>query len=210
MVGQRHTRRLAGVALVAALGLSGCGAAAAAKPGAAAQVGGEAISVSYVQKQLDELLAQAGRTNLGQTELADTQRALLQQLIEDSLIVATGERLGVTANQSAVDKVKDEIKAQQVMIPADMLDGFARWVALRRDLATKLLGVAPTTQDEQVKADELIAQELAKTAKAVGVTVNPRYGEWSGAQLRPGGQLVTTEPTAPATGLPEAPAPAGP
>ena len=184
--------------------------------GAAAQVGDETISVSYLQEQLEEILNQAAPGGQGQpgagapadlsaAELTENQRGLLQQLIYDAVIVATGDRLGVRASQAAVDKVKGEIKAQQVFIPSDMIDDFARWVALRRELGTRLLGKAPASQQDQAKADELLGQEMTKTSREIGVTVNPRYGTWNGSQLVAGGQLVTPAPQSSAPELPQAP-----
>ncbi len=194
MVGRRHAGRVAAVALVAGLALSGCGAVS--NPGAAAQVGGETISVTYLQKQSHDILAKAGRSDLSDSESTKLQSDLLQQLVDDSLIVPTARRAGVSASQADIDKVKSQIQAQRVVIPPDMLDGFARWVVLRRGLNTKLLGREPSSQQEQAKADQLVGQEMSKTAKQVGVKVNPRYGTWSGGAVKPGGQLVTPEPTA--------------
>ncbi|MFD2079199.1 SurA N-terminal domain-containing protein [Actinopolymorpha cephalotaxi] len=195
MVGRRHAGRVAAVALVAGLALSGCGAVS--NPGAAAQVGDETISVSYLQKQSRDILAKAGRSDLGDSEATKLQSDLLQQLVDDALIVPTAARAGVSASQADIDEVKSQIKAQRVVIPPDMLDGFARWVVLRRGLNTKLLGGEPSSQQEQAKADQLVAREMSKTAEQVGVKVNPRYGTWSGGAVKPGGQLVTPEPTAP-------------
>ena len=216
MVGTQRTRRLAvlAVALLAGGGLSGC--TSVAHPGAAAEVGTETISVSYVQKQLQEILDESSKSRQGQTsqasqakpsvaELAENQRGLLQQLIYNNIIVATGDRLGVTVSQTDVNKVKGEIKAQQVFIPADMLDDFARWVALRRELDTNLLGKTPSSQAQQTKADQMLGKEMAKTARRVGVTVNPRYGVWNGSQLVPGGELVTPAPAAPGGVQPQGP-----
>ncbi len=213
MAGRRHLGRLAVTTLAAGLaagvGLTGCGSPA--NPGAAAQVGDDTISVSYLQKQLDEAIEQASSTGQGQqprpgaAELGESQRAVLQQLIYDAVIVATGDRLGVTASQASIDKVKGEMRAQQAMVPSDMVEGFARWVALRRELNARLLGRTPTSQAEQAKADELLGNELAKTAREIGVTVNPRYGRWNGSQLVPDGQLVTPAPTKAAPQLPQAP-----
>lgn len=201
MVGRRHAGRVAVVALVAGLALSGCGAVS--NPGAAARVGDETISVSYLQKQSRDILAKAGRSDLSDSESTKLQSDLLQQLVDDALIVPTAKRAGVTASQADIDQVKSQIQSQRVVIPPDMLDGFARWVVLRRALNTKLLGREPASQQDQAKADQLVGREMAKTAKQVGVEVNPRYGTWSGGAVKPGGELVTPEPTA--TQAPAAP-----
>jgi hypothetical protein len=195
---QRRTPRLAAVAAVVAAGLTLTGCGSLSNPSAAAQVGDETISVSFLQKQLDEILAQTARANQvpgGQVnpsvaELAENQRGLLQQLIYDSLVTETADRLGVTASQSAVARVTKEIREQQVFIPDDMREDFARWVALRRALNTRLLGKEPASQADQAKADELLGREMRRTSREIGVKVNPRYGTWDGAQLVPGGQLV--------------------
>lgn len=201
MLAQRRTPRLAVLAAVVAAGLTLTGCGSLSNPSAAAQVGGETISVSFLQKQLDEILdhtaragdVPGGQVNPSAAELADNQRALLQQLINNSLIMVTADRLGVRASRADIDKVNDEIREQQVFIPADMREEFARWVALRRELNADLLGKTPASQAEQAKADRLLGRELRRTSREVGVKVNPRYGTWDGAQLLPDGQLV--EPT---------------
>jgi SurA N-terminal domain len=206
---QGRTRQLV-TALLATLGLALTGCGSVDNPGAAAQVGDDTISVTFLQKQLDELLessqgGQAGQPPPSVPQLAENQRALLQQLIYDDVIVATGERLDVSVSQTDIDKVKSEIRSQRVFIPADMLEEFAHWVALRRELNAHLLGSTPEGQAEQAEADQLLAQEMTKTAKQIGVSVNPRYGRWDGSQLLPGGQLVTPKPETPQPQLPQAP-----
>ena len=109
------------------------------------------------------------------------------------------------ASQSDIDKVKAEIRSQRVFIPADMLGEFAHWVALRRKLNADLLGKTPQGQAEQAEADRMLGEEMTKTAKQIGVKVNPRYGRWDGSQLVPGGQLVTPKPATPQQLQPQAP-----
>jgi SurA N-terminal domain len=206
---QGRTRQLV-PALVATLGLALTGCGAVSNPGAAAQVGDDTISVSFLQEQLDQLLessraGQADQPAPSVPQLAENQRALLQQLIYDDVIVATGERLDVSVSQSDIDRVKAEIRSQRVFIPAGMLEEFAHWVALRRELSAHLLGRAPQGQAEQAEADRLLGDEMTETAKQVGVKVNPRYGRWDGSQLVPGGQLVTPKPASPEPQLPQAP-----
>jgi SurA N-terminal domain len=202
VLAQRRTPRLVVLAAVVVAGLTLTGCGSLSNPGSAAQVGGETITVSFLQRQLDEILAHTARANQvpGEqvnpttAELAENQRGLLQQLIYDSLIAETADRLGVRASQADIDKVKDEIRTQKVFIPDDMRDDFARWVALRRELNTSLLGKTPASQADQAKADKLLGEEMRRTSREVGVKVNPRYGTWDGAQLLPGGQLVEPSP----------------
>ncbi|MEQ7123841.1 SurA N-terminal domain-containing protein [Actinopolymorpha sp. B11F2] len=212
MLALRRTPRLTVLAAVVAAGLTLTGCGSLSNPSAAAQVGGETISVSFLQKQLEEILDHSarasdvpgGQVNPSTAELAENQRALLQQLINDSLITETADRLGVTASRADIDKVEDEIRAQQVFIPGDMREEFARWVALRRELNANLLGKTPASQADQAKADQLLGEQMRRTSREVGVTVNPRYGRWDGAQLLPGGQLVepseTEQPQLPPAG----------
>lgn len=190
MVGQRHTRRLAALVLVAGLGLTGCGSLS--NPGTAAQVGDETISVSFLQEQVEEALQLTGRDPNNTADLAEGNYNLLTQMIHDELIVATGERFGVHVTQADIDRVKREIRAQQATaVPKGMVDEYARFLALRRELNVKLLGRQPSSPADQVEADRRLIDELAKTAREVGVKVNPRYGVWEGIQLKPGGgQLV--------------------
>ena len=205
MVGRRHAARIAAVALVAGLGLTGCGSVS--NPGSAAKVGDETISVSYLQKQSKDILAKAGRTDLGDAESTQLQGELLQQLIDDQVIVEAGRREGVTATQADVDKVRAEMTAQQVVLPPDMVDGFARYVAIRRTLSTKLLGRTPASQQDQAMADQLVGQRMSAAAKEIGVQVNPRYGTWSGTTLRPDGQLVKSTPSSAPAAVPAPKAP---
>jgi hypothetical protein len=190
VVGQRLTRRFAALALVAGLGLTGCGSLG--NPGVAARVGDEAISISFLQEQVEETLDIAGQNPNDTIRVAELQYGLLRQMIHNRLIVPTGERLGVHITQADVDRVKREIREQQSSpVPSGMLDEYARFHALRRELNVKLLGRQPTSPADQYEADRKLIAEMSKTAREIGIEINPRYGEWEGIDLAPrGGQLV--------------------
>lgn len=196
---------LAALGLAAALGLSGCGALGAA--GTAAEVGDQTISVGYLQKQVESIIEMSGRKDASDTEVGNTQRAVLINLVEQRLIVDAAASADVEVTPAEISKFVAEIKRQGGQIPPDMLDGYAEWGLLNQKLATKLLGHAPDpgSQEDQAKAQQLVSAELAKVAKKTGVKINPRYGSWNGSTITPeGGELVKVTPE---EGLaPEAPA----
>jgi hypothetical protein len=196
---------LAAIGLVAALGVSGCGGLGAA--GTAAEVGGQVITVEYLQKQVQSIIDLSGRDNITDSELSNTQRAVLINLVEQRLIVDAATAADVEVTDAEVSKFVAQIKEQGGQVPPDMLDGYARWGLINQKLATKLLGHEPdpASQEDQQKAQELVSAEIGKVAKDVGVKVNPRYGSWNGTTITPeGGELVKVTPE---EGLaPEAPA----
>lgn len=196
---------LAALGLVAALGLAGCGELGGA--GTAAEVGGEVITVQYLQEQVGEIVKMAGRTtgDITDSELSNTQRAVLVNLVEQRLIVEAAANADIEVTDAEVSRFVAQVRDQRGQVPPDMLEGYARWGLLSQKLATKLLGRQPGSQEDQAEAQELVSAELAKVAKRVGVKVNPRYGSWNGTTITPeGGELVKVTPE---EGLaPEAPA----
>ncbi|REF35690.1 hypothetical protein [Thermasporomyces composti] len=191
MVGQRLTRRFAALALVAGLGLTGCGSLN--DPSVAARVGDETIPVSFLQEQVREGLELVGANPNDTSVVGESQRNLLRVMIDFKLAAATGERLGVRVTQADIDREKRELRQQQRQIPRGLIDEYARFLAYSDELAVKLLGRRPASVADQQEVDLRLRAEVAKTAREVGVEVNPRYGRWEGLGLAPlGGQLVRT------------------
>lgn len=183
--------------LAMAVALSGCGSVHA---GTAVQVGDSSLSVSAFQSQVQDLVEKAGRQDVGASELRQAQRSLLRQYVDNQLIrvVARDQRVSVTGSQ--VSQVLAQIKSQRVAIPDAMLTDFARWVALERQLAKKVLGRTPKSQADQSRADRTIGDMLIKAGRRVGVQVNPRYGSWSAGDVVADGALVTPAPASPSPG----------
>lgn len=203
---------LAAIGLAAALGLAGCGGLGAA--GAAAEVGGQTITVEHVQKLAEDMAKQSKRESAA--ELKSNQQAILDNLIGQQLIGAAATAADVEVTDADVSKYVANVKAQTPQIlqqggavpPPDMLEGYARWILLQNKLAAKLLGKEPNpeSQADQEKMQQLLAAEITKTVKRVGVKVNPRFGKWNGLTLDPeGGELVKVTPPEGAA-APEAPA----
>lgn len=186
---------LVAVAVVAALAVGGCGSVRA---GTAVRVGDASLSVSDFQSQVQDLVAKAGRRDVGAAELRQAQASLLRQYVDNQLIRVVARQQGVSVTGAEVSQVRDQIRSQHVAIPDAMLGDFARWVALERRLAAKVLGRPPRSRKDQARADRAIGDMLIKAARRVGVSVNPRYGSWSAGNVVADGALVTPAPPTPA------------
>ncbi|MBM7785679.1 SurA N-terminal domain-containing protein [Tenggerimyces flavus] len=202
---------LAAIGLAAALGLAGCGGLGAA--GMAAEVDGQTITVEYVQKQAKDMAELTKRESAA--DLKSNQQLVLGNLVGQHLVNAAATTAEVEVTDADVSKLVADLKKQTQQIlqnngtppPPDMLEGYARYVLLLDKLAAKLLGkeLDPESQADQEKAQQLLAVEITKTAKRVGVKVNPRFGKWNGTSITPeGGDLVKITP--PEGAAPEAPA----
>lgn len=167
---------------VAAPLLTGC--SADSRPGAAAVVGEETITVSQIQHQVE----QARETQYAQEDAeslvaatGDLPRVMVQQQVMRHLVEQAAERLGIDATRREVQAERARFQAQfpneEVMErevaaiglgPLDQLDDFFRMEVLFLKL------------NERAGPDG-INEVLAETAEEVGVEINPRYGEWDNA-----------------------------
>jgi foldase protein PrsA len=145
---------------LAVLLLSGCGSGSV-RPGAAALVGEERITVDTLQEVVERGLAdpQAEQT-LGQDRSA-FQRQVLSRLVNREVLQAAAEREGVTVSDGDVDKQLQDFAAQaggeealeaqaaQNGISPEDLQPFLRDVVLEQALGDAL------TEDEDVPQEQL-------------------------------------------------------
>lgn len=207
-----------GVALLAAaatLGLTGCDAA---RPGAAAVIDSERISVTRVQDFVRDL-----RAANPELPAAEAPRAALTRIILTELMADVAAARGVTPTEGSVDSFLGEVREQfqsqeeftrtlaaRQATPPSYEREWARGVVAQLELGRRL--VAGSDQDEAIgnQRSEAIVKLLQERSKAVAISVNPRYGRWDPQELQvlaPDGNGLSTpeKPTATPTtpGAPE-------
>ena len=178
---------LAIFALATALLLTGC-----SQVGSAATVGSAKISQATVQSSIDAILAAREGVDTTQMQI-ETGEALNRGQLRFHLLtallreVAKELKLSVskaeidTRRQSILDQVGGADKLPAALVGAGIapqdLDQYIEAVTLSDKIsaAIKAAGVA----DDQIGAE--IQKIVVAKAKAIGVTVNPRYGKWDPA-----------------------------
>ncbi len=174
--------------LLASPALTACGSGPA-HAGAAAIVGKHRITESTLQTQVNALrAAQAGSPQGGgQQQGADLSTQELTSLVQSEVIARAVDDAGVTVSDGDVqankqqalqqfggsEKALDAYLLQNQNVPPSGVDAFFR-TNVQIIKLTEELGYQPGS-DPGVAA--LIA-DLSKTAKRMGVTINPRYGTW--------------------------------
>ncbi|MFD3547601.1 SurA N-terminal domain-containing protein [Streptomyces sp. NPDC058655] len=175
--------------LLAAPLLSAC-SGAETRPGTAAVVGGERITTSALQAQVNEVRTAQNRSGQAAAELIastpNLDRLKLGSMLQSRII----DRMAATAGLTASTKeIEDERKAF-----ADGNGGAAQFEAL-------LLQKAATSpeQVDRFLTDRVLLAKLnaaygsgklagpaSAAAKALHIEVNPRYGAWDAAQVQLG------------------------
>ena len=175
---------LALVAVAATFVLTGC-----SQVGAAATVGDTKITQATVQGSIDAILAERAKVDTTQMQLETGEalnRSQLRFHLLSTLLREVGSELKVSVTKSEIDTRRASI--------LDQVGGAA-------SLPTALVnaGIAPNDLDTYIEAisysdkigqalvaagvtEDQVGTELQKLvvakAKALGVTVNPRYGKW--------------------------------
>ena len=175
---------LALVAIAATFVLTGC-----SQVGAAATVGDTKITQATVQGSIDAILAERAKVDTTQMQLETGEalnRSQLRFHLLSTLLREVGSELKVSVTKSEIDTRRASI--------LDQVGGAA-------SLPTALVnaGIAPNDLDTYIEAisysdkigqalvaagvtEDQVGTELQKLvvakAKALGVTVNPRYGKW--------------------------------
>ncbi len=189
---------LVGLAAVAAMALTSCGAEL--QPGTAASIGDTRIA----QADVDDLVvaacafSAADREAQGSGEgptasIAFLRTTITQQLIQTELSEMVAAERGLTVNDSTVTAL-----AAGSELPAGMDDDDAELIGdFFEDRARSLLQqavIGANERDESVTvADESLTQQdvdaaqevLAEAAADEGVEVNPAYGSWDGSAVVP-------------------------
>lgn len=182
-------RFLAVILAVALVALTGC-----SKVDSAATVGDREIALSDLQSQVDLILKEREGVDTTQMQLEDGEaltRSQLSYMISNAIIedVAKDEKIEISASETEAYKIEiytnigGEANLPNVLvsaaIPSTSLDD-----VLRRDLVLRKL----TEQQSAAGADEttintFIQKLVTDKAKALKVTVNPRYGKWDESTL---------------------------
>ena len=188
-------KRFLAVVLAVALAVTGC-----SKVDSAATVGDQEIALSDLQSQVDLILKERDGVDTSQMQLEVGEaltRSQLSYMISNAIIqdVAKDEKIEISASEIEAYKIEiytnigGEANLPNVLvsaaIPSTSLDD-----VLRRDLVLRKL----TEQQSAAGADEntintFIQKLVTDKAKALKVTVNPRYGKWDESTLT----VVATE-----------------
>ncbi|MFD3695596.1 SurA N-terminal domain-containing protein [Streptomyces sp. NPDC058646] len=174
--------------LVAAPLLSAC--SGEARPGTAAVVGGERITTSALQAQVNDVRAAQNRTGGAAAELIastpNLERQKLDAILQSRVIDKMAETAGITATEK---EIEDERKAY-----VDENQGAEQFEALLLQKGAIAPGQAERFLTNQVLLTKLTAkygngklEEPARAAaKALDIEVNPRYGAWDVQQIKLG------------------------
>ncbi|WP_399089934.1 SurA N-terminal domain-containing protein [Streptomyces sp. BBFR2] len=168
--------------------LTACGSDA--HPGAAAIVDGKRITVAQLQAKVKDVRQAQSRSpqggqlisNTGQLSLATLNGMIFQRVLERS-----ADRAGVTVTRADVQRWRttaekelggpERLKAvwlQQQSVAPDEVDATVRNQLLLDGLAKKI-GADRTSPEGQRR----LVDNLARTSRAMGVDVNPRFGSWN-------------------------------
>nr|WP_030282155.1 SurA N-terminal domain-containing protein [Streptomyces catenulae] len=175
-------------ALLATPLLTACGSDA--HPGAAAIVGGQRITVAQLQAKVKDVRRaqskspQGGQliSNTGQLSLITLNGMIFRQVLERS-----ADREGVSVSRADVQKWRstaekelggpERLKAvwlQQQSVAPDEVDATVRNQLLLDGLAKKIGADRASAAGQRRLVDN-----LARTSRAMGVDVNPRFGSWN-------------------------------
>ncbi|MFC0601369.1 SurA N-terminal domain-containing protein [Streptomyces palmae] len=168
--------------LLAAPLITACGGEP--RPGAAAVVGGERITISQLQATVREVRAAQDDSPQARQLMAGSGRLsqdTLIRMIQHRVIERAAQDNGVRVTRREVQQFRkltegrqggpESVRAaylQQGIAP-DQIDQQFRIELTRRKLVSKL-------DPQQVN------QTFARTSKALHISVNPRYGTWDDAQ----------------------------
>ena len=184
---RRRTALLLSAAIAAAPLLTACGNDA--RPGAAAVVGDQRITVAQLENRVDEVRAAQRAAVADEAQYAQAiaktgslTRDTLHGMVLDRVLHQAARDAGVTVTRKEVQEMRSGLEQQ---------------VGGAKALETAWLqqyGVAPARLDEnlslQLEAQKLAAKlgtdtsrpefwkALSETSKKLGVDLNPRYGSW--------------------------------
>ncbi|MFD9163456.1 SurA N-terminal domain-containing protein [Streptomyces sp. NPDC059558] len=175
--------------LVAAPLLSAC--SGEPRPGTAAVVGGERITTSALQAQVNDVRAAQNRSGQAAAELiASTphlERVKLDAILQSRIIDKMADTAGLTATQKDIE---DEHQRY-----VDENGGNAQFEALLLQKGATAPGQVDRFLRDRVLLTKLTAkygagklEEPARAAvKALHIEVNPRYGAWDAKEIKLGG-----------------------
>lgn len=185
----------AGVPLLAACGST-------AHPGAAAVVGGERITMSSLQAQVNDVrAAQEASPQSAQliSNSAQLSQAKLNGMIFDRVLDRAARDAGVTATRHEIQTARKQASSaqpggekqleatllQQGALTPGQIDDAVRRDVLMSKLASAVGGDTTTPEGQQ----KLLAV-LTKTSKDLHIDVNPRYGSWDNGKVALGSTKI--------------------
>ncbi|MEU5810895.1 SurA N-terminal domain-containing protein [Streptomyces sp. NPDC004244] len=201
----RRTALSVSAALLAAAPLlSAC--SGGAHPGTAAVVGGERITTSALQAQVNDVRAAQNRTGGAAAQLIQSspglERVKLNKMLQAAVLERAAKDAGITVSRRELEEFRDE--QLQRAGGAERLEASALEQAylapgqVEADLRFKLLRDRLFAHyGSETKAVE----QLASAAKDLHIEVNPRYGVWDAQQIILGDQVTpwVTQRTRPGT-----------
>ncbi len=199
-------RAMTGGAAAIVLGaLAGCGTSQA---GSAAIIGNSAIDQGRLEQVTQNYLASldAKQRATVSRRLPSVQTTILTELVLERLVGDAAAQAGVTVPDSAVAQQVQ----QAVASSGDQLDAQLAQNSLTRDRLPDLLRVnlqvfaigrkgAPDGITQPQAAQRAIAY-ITDPARKLPVTVNPRYGSWTGVAIEPGNGSLSRVGAQPTTG----------
>jgi hypothetical protein len=194
MVRRRTAVSIAAAALLAASpALTACGSGPA-HPGAAAVVGDRKISVTTLQHEVNRVRAAQNKSPqaaqlLGQSGKLSQQT--LTMLVQSEVIDKAAADAGVSVSTAEVQQAHaqalqqfqgneaqfEEAVLEQAGVAPTGIDDYLR-TSLEVTKLTQSLGLQPGSDNGSAAT----VAAIAKTAKSLGVHVNPRYGTWDEKQ----------------------------
>ncbi|MGH3795446.1 MAG: SurA N-terminal domain-containing protein [Pseudonocardiaceae bacterium] len=177
--------------LVVALLIGGCAGSGPSQPGAAAIVGGTAVSVEQVQTQLDTVLNKEGKQVRAQLvagrQLDDVSRQIVTLLIRHELIKTVARREGLSVDAAQVSKLLYDKGGPEVASRGTIWDAQGFRVQARDELLMQQLGrktlhtavtfdytTAATRTAALQRADELAAAGSRQARAMVIADVNAK------------------------------------
>lgn len=182
----RRTALSVSAALLAAAPLlSAC--SGQAHPGTAAVVGGERITTSALQAQVNDVRSAQNRSDQGAQLIEATprlDRSKLNRMIQTAVLERAAKDAGLTVTTREIEDVRkaqlqqagtpaalETAALQQAQLAPDQMDADTRFKLLRDKLF------------EHYGNQDKALERLGAAANALHVQVNPRYGRWDARQI---------------------------
>ncbi|WP_371678221.1 SurA N-terminal domain-containing protein [Streptomyces sp. NBC_01276] len=162
------------------------------RPGTAAVVGGERITTSALQAQVNHVRTAQNRSGQGAQLIEATaglERLKLNKMIQTAVLERAADDAGLSVNTREIEEVRKaqlqqaggekELAAaalQQAQLAPDQLEADTRFKLLRDKLF------------EHYGSQDKALAKLGQAAKALHIEVNPRYGRWDAQQIILGDQ----------------------
>ncbi|MCF6526121.1 SurA N-terminal domain-containing protein [Streptomyces sp. JJ36] len=174
--------------LAAAPLLTACGSDA--RPGAAAVVDGDRITMAQLQSRVGAVRDAQQERPEGEAMIQRTgslTRATLDGMIRHRIVERAAEDAGVTVSRQEVQRARDGFERQtggskgfeeallrqQGVAPSDA-DAWV-WMQVAVQKIARASGVNPGTP----QGNQALTETFSRISEEMDIDVNPRYGEWS-------------------------------